>query len=321
MKPRRQRALVTSVMWVVVLALLGIAAATAGAALASYAGLPIPLLDRWVADRRPPRGWVMVPISPSAIPAYTRLTRQNLWDPTTKRIASIYLPPEQAGGLVTEVAALIGRVLERDKPAGYAFTEEDFLPRGTRPGLVAGIPPGMRALRIEAEQIKGIHGLRLGDHFDLLATLPVDPKALIPNLPFKGLGGSQASIQAQIAGGQKQASVRLIAENAVVVAPVTVRPVPVGMTSLTGASTRTKPVQEGIIAVDSDEVAPVAESLAVKANLTAVPRSGRPDDPPDVRTAEKRPRSPVTSDGLPGSFAVVETITGSKRESALVPKP
>ena len=71
---------------------------------------------------------------------------------------------------------MIGRVVNHEKQANYAFRETDFLPPGTRPGMVAGIPPGKRSYTLEVTKIKGIQSLKAGDRFDLLATLPVDDK-------------------------------------------------------------------------------------------------------------------------------------------------
>ena len=42
------------------------------------------------------------------------------------------------------------------------------------PGLTAGVPPGKRAFAIGVDQLAGARGLLHGDHFDLLAGVPVD---------------------------------------------------------------------------------------------------------------------------------------------------
>ena len=64
--------------------------------------------------------------------------------------------------------------MAHDKAPGFVFTERDFLPKGTLPGLVAGIPPGKRALTLDAGKLRGIDLLQIGDHLDLLAAVPVD---------------------------------------------------------------------------------------------------------------------------------------------------
>ena len=112
------------------------------------------------------------------------------------------------------------------------------------------------------------------------------------------------------------------------------RAVPVYQGSLTeGAATRVRPVQEAVIAIDPDEVAPLTEAMAVDAQLTSSPRSGRPDDPPNSRTPNLQPVSPfqkpenfgdedseITGSQDAGAYKVVETIMGQKRTLTAVPR-
>ncbi|HEX4147645.1 MAG TPA: hypothetical protein VHY20_01600, partial [Pirellulales bacterium] len=121
-------------------------------------------------------GEILVPLSARTIPAYSKVVREDL----LKDIKNVgwngvwVAEKDLAPGTITDARKIIGRVLDHDKRPDYSFTEDDFLPLGTRPGLVAGIPPGKRSLTIEASRIPGLHGLRVGDHFDVLATLKVD---------------------------------------------------------------------------------------------------------------------------------------------------
>ena len=48
-------------------------------------------------------------------------------------------------GIIIDPSKIIGRVMAHEKPADFAFTEEDFLPFGTSPGIAGGTPPGKRA--------------------------------------------------------------------------------------------------------------------------------------------------------------------------------
>src|SRR5947209_8268548 len=85
-------------------------------------------------------GMVALPVSAKPIPAYTQVTRDYLLDPATGTLKVVYVRPEEAGntpGLITSVDRILYRVVNHDKPAGFDFTETDFLPPGTRPGLVA----------------------------------------------------------------------------------------------------------------------------------------------------------------------------------------
>src|SRR5258705_546145 len=130
-------------------------------------------LSRFRSNERSTGGLVAIPTPAKAIPAYTRVTRDHLWDPANGRLAMIYLPPRAVTReMLVNISDVIGRVLDHDKAPGYVFTESDFLPRGTREGIVAGIPAGKRAVRISADKVDGLYGLHAGDPFDLLATMP-----------------------------------------------------------------------------------------------------------------------------------------------------
>lgn len=242
-------------------------------------------------------GLVPVPISGVAITAYTKVTRDHLWDPKNQNISVVWMRPEQVTQQMhTRLDQIIGRVLDHDKMAGYVFTEEDFLPKGTRPGIVAGIPPGKRALRLEADKLQGLVGLRRGDRFDLISALALDPA----NNTFSGAGiyANQMQMQANMSNWKKQATVRVIVQNGVVVEPMSVRNVPIANRTLTqGTVIRTRPVQEIVIAMDPHEVPRLAEALAVDAEINCVPRSGHPDDPAESRTPGFAPFNPFSGTG------------------------
>ncbi len=271
-------------------------------------------------------GLIAVPTPAGQIPAYTRVRRDHLWDVRNGRLAVIYLPPNAVTPeMLVNISDIIGRVLESNKEPGYVFTEADFLPKGTREGLVAGIPAGKRAIRISADKVDGLYGLHAGDRFDIMATLPIDANG--GDQAFNTLAGpykQEMALQAQLSNWDKQATVRVIVQSAVIVEPMTTRAVPTLQTSITeGAATRARPVQEAVIAISPNEVALLTEAMAVNASLTSIPRSGRPDDPANTTTPDLRPVSPFSgaADDGEDSFAVVETIMGQKRALTAVPKP
>lgn len=277
-----------------------------------------------------PPGTVAIPMVARPIKAYTRVTRDDLWDARNGRLALVFLPPEQVSPkMFTRLDQIIGRVLERDKSPGYVFTEDDFLPKGTRPGVVAGIPAGKRALRLEAEKVLGLIGLRAGDRFDLVATVPIDPSRLAGRTATPNVGGAYGGLLAQQmalasgANGQKQANVRVVVQSGVVVSPVETRAIPTSTMSLTqGARTQTRPVQEMVIAIDPTEVAPLTEAMAIGAVLTCLPRSGRPDDPADSTTpglTADLSRVPGLSTKAP-QLTLVDHIQGECRELIAVPE-
>jgi Flp pilus assembly protein CpaB len=288
-------------------------------------------------------GLVPVPISAIAIPEYTKVTRDHLWDTKNARITVIYLQPKAVPpDTFVNLRDVIGRVLSHNKQPGYTFTETDFLPKGTREGIVGGIPPGKRAIRVQAEKVDGLYGLRPGDRFDLVATLAIDGGRGGGAQGFNvgGVYGQQLALQARLSNWQKQATVRVMVQNGVIVEPMITRQIPVFTNSLTqGGVSRQRPVQEIVIAIDPEEVARLTEAMAVDAKIACIPRSGRPDDPRNSVTPDLSPVSPFTGPGLntagvasdaDGSdsepadrrapFSMVERISGSKRELTAVPR-
>jgi Flp pilus assembly protein CpaB len=300
--------------------------------IANFSGLRLSLFGP-----EPPStaGLIAVPTPSRPIPAYTRITRDHLWDPVNNRLSVVYLPPSAVTPeMLRKLPQVIGRVLNHDKAAGYVFTDADFMPNGTREGLVAGIPAGKRAIRIPADRVDGLYGLHGGDRFDLVATMPIDAgRGAAQNFGFGGVYGQQLALEARLSNWQRQATVHVIVQNGVIVQPMATREVPVAQASLAeGTRSRTRPVQEVVIAVDPEEVARLTEAIAVDATVWMVPRSGRPDDPVDSRTPDLRPVSPFAGTGLgddersafdenTSSYRVVETITGQKRELLAVPRP
>lgn len=119
-----------------------------------------------------------------------------------------------------------------------------------------------------------------------------------------GTAGVSAGMLAQV----KQARVRVLVQNGALVSPVRTRVIPITSSSLTqGSVTRTKPIQEAIIAVDPEEIAPLTEAIAIEASITCVARSGLPDDPGEAS---------ITPHGVDPSehVAVIERIVGAHRE-------
>jgi Flp pilus assembly protein CpaB len=287
-------------------------------------------------------GLVPVPVAPRTVRNYTKISRDDFWDPKNNRLSVIYLPPNAVSKeMLTQLSDILGRVLNHEKAPGFAFTESDFFPRGTREGIVAGIPPGKRAIRVPAEKVEGFYDLHPGDRFDLLATIPISGRsgAGAPNLSnVGGVYGQQLALQAQLTNWQRQATVHVMVQNGVVVQPMTTRQVPVFQNTLTqGGVTRMRPVQEIVIAIEPDEVAELTQAMAVDAKISVVPRSGRPGDAIDSVTPDLRPVSPfagigaaamaqpdtpdgVTPAGRGAPFRMVETISGRKRELTAVPR-
>jgi len=253
-------------------------------------------------------GEVGVPVAALDLPAYTELQLEHLLDPRTGELAAVFLPEESIlDSTIVEPAQLVGRVLARPKAARGIFREQDFLPVGTRPGLVAGIPVGKRALRIDASRVSGIVGLQQGDRFDLVATYPGQTGAG----RIESVYGASGALDSR-----SNARARTVAENAAVVTALETRQLPAGGRS--GAV-----VQEMVIALDPREVAIVAEALEVAKRIDCIPRSGLPGEnethaATDTGNGERAEGSPATR-GRPGDEPVIDMIEGSRRALRRVP--
>lgn len=124
---------------------------------------------------------VRVLVASRPIPAYAAVRLEDVtaggnlvWKDLDKsKIAPGAVPFE---GTIDKFGAAIGRVAKKDIPANYPLMQHDFFDAKTRPGLVATIPAGYRAMIIDAARLPGVHNLRAGDHIDLVAAIPVDLK-------------------------------------------------------------------------------------------------------------------------------------------------
>ena len=245
-----------------------------------------------------PPGTVAVPAAAVAITTYTRVGLEHLVDPATQDLRAVYLPE---GSLFPETIVdpvkIVGRVLAADKKPGQLFSEGDFFPPGTREGIVAGIPRGKRAVRIDASKVNGIVGLGRGDLFDLVATLDFS-RGNGRGVRVEGTATNQLGAF----GSQVRAST--IVDGGAVVQPLARRAVVGG-----GGE---QLVEEMVIAVDPGEVAALTEALHSGARLDCIPRSGRPVDvSADSRTPAEMNQG--------GGIHVIETISGGKRRVVAVP--
>jgi len=259
-------------------------------------------------------GMVAVPVSAIDIPSMSKVTRDHLFDKEAKEIKLIYIKPEELRpDMIRDLSQIIGRVMKREKKPGFAFTERDFYPVGTQPGLTAAIPPGKRSFVLPVEKITGIATLQPGDHFDIVGSLAVDDKKNPTGSTPKDLINSAMVVSPT---GQpyppKRSVVRSLVANGLVLTPPTIRLVPTGAsTSLAGgAPPKTKPVQEIAIAIDADEVAILADALKVDASLTCVARSGQPNGntDPEMPIVVPTPNVPTVK------IKTIETIVNGKRE-------
>jgi hypothetical protein len=273
----------------------------------------------------PPVGKVAIPTAARTVAAYAEVTIQDFWSAKQNRLTCAYVDPKSVqeqkdDAVITDLTQITGRVLRYEVPTGHVFRERDFMPVGTRPGLVAGVPPGYRGKRIELSKVRGLYDLKAGDCFDLVSTIPVAGDASQDLRKLGGAYGDQLAIQASFANVSKQATVRVIVQCGLVVSPVQTIEVPVTMASLTqGTKVNSKPLQEVYIAVHPEEIAPLEEALAVGADLAVVTRSGRPEDDKSIKTPERRPHNPFTGGDGEEGLTFVEKIGGTNKERVPVP--
>ncbi|MEM7810811.1 MAG: hypothetical protein AAF532_04965 [Planctomycetota bacterium] len=240
-----------------------------------------------------PEGFVDVPVGGRDIAAYFAISRDDLVDPKTRRERTVRLPADEVEdrNIVTDASRLLGRVLRRDRMKGQFFSEDDLLPPGTPSGLAAGVPPGMRMMILEGGRIVGADVLRIGERFDVIATIPrslaADRRSRVVESGPVGLGD--------------RAAVRPVAANAVIVAPVgspALRMLPAA--SEEGGENRI------VIAVAAGEVPQLSEAVNLDWTLTALARGAEADDPtPPVRPAA--PGGMLAEAGPPEASAGVST--------------
>lgn len=271
-------------------------------------------------EEPPPPGTIAVVLNPTQQEAYKTMRLEDLLNPNSQKLSTIYLDPNRLPeGVMMSAADIVGRVLARPKPPGFVFTERDFLPRGTRPGVAAGVPPGKRAMRVAVTNVIGLENLNVGDRFDLVATLALSEDALRSG-SLAGVNTQDlAALDPRFANWAKQATVDVVVQNGTLVSPVETRAIPVTANSLTqGTITRTRPVQEVVIAVAPEEVARLTQAIAVGASVQAVIRSGHPDDPEDSITPNFVPTSPLGAGSAGNGYSLMETITGNERRYVAV---
>ena len=254
-------------------------------------------------------GMIPVPICARTIPPYTRVTREFLVNPATGEMAQYWFHPDKLPkGVITDVHSILGRVTARQKDVAYVFSEDNFLPEGTRPGMVAGVPPGKRAMTIDIGKLEGVFGLQVGDRFDLVATIPVDKLSSFGGADWNRVAVSVRPVAARDGNTKSQTNdARTLARDAVIVSPVTVRNKPiVSSTLMQGTSVRTVPVQEIVVAVAEDEVAAITKAVDLGVPITCVAESGRPPSQAAAAAAAQNVAVPLLVRDIPAFSELME---------------
>ena len=269
----------------------------------------------WKQPKPFPADWVELPLCAQPIPAYTRVTKEYLVDPHTRHFLLSHGPAKDVpAGALVKLSDILGRVTARPKPPGYDFHERDFLPKGTLPGVVGAIPPGKRAYTLDLAKVNGMYDLQQGDHFDLLASIPVD----MPGAKGSAAGHNGLNVVASPAAAllPKRSVVRPLVQDGVLIVPMRIRRKPItSNTLMAGTTVRTVPVEEAIVAINPDEVARLEEAVGMKYDITCAAQTGQPSPP-----APARPAKPLAADkGTPGFDPLagtrsVEVMVGPQRQ-------
>ena len=140
------------------------------AALAAAGIVDIPLFSN---RNRLPVGWVPVPTAGRTVPVYGLVQPRRLERPCDGTLERGLVAERISGPRYDHRSDQDHRPrVESRKRGQFCLQESDFLPPGTRFGMVAGIPLGKRSVVCEAKKIGGIHALQKGDRFDLVVTIP-----------------------------------------------------------------------------------------------------------------------------------------------------
>lgn len=226
-------------------------------------------------------GQIAYPALVRPVKAYEAITREDILIPQTQQLNLIWLKEgQQNESMLRNLGDIVGRVVARDKSPGYIVTDRDFLAKGTRPGVSAGVPPGKRAVTVAVERVPGLELLRQRDEFDLMAVLP-DRTETISNVEQAALLGGIKPPDTRAGQLARQTGVKPLVVSGIVVAHTQ------GKAQSTGGAqslvvdpgtNRAKPIAVyATIAVDPEEVTPLTEALGLDVKLFCVARSGHPD--------------------------------------------
>lgn len=131
-------------------------------------------LASWQGSTDSVDGWVAVPVTARDVKPFDRLTVEDFVDPSTGRLRLFYFPPEVVNDAwVRDMAELLDRVVSEPLDAGRVVNQSVLLPKGTRPGVSAGVPPGWTAIRLTSLQVRGLGMVNELDHIELVAARPI----------------------------------------------------------------------------------------------------------------------------------------------------
>jgi hypothetical protein len=106
--------------------------------------------------------------------------RADVWDPINRAVRKIPYDRQDARerGFKVGLNEINGRVLARPKSPDDPFAESDFLPVGSRSGLLGLVSSGQRLVPIPAGKVTGLESLSFRDNFDLYVNDAVSKKLI-----------------------------------------------------------------------------------------------------------------------------------------------
>ena len=224
---------------------------------------------------RPSRqGLIAVPKSVRPIKAFAKLRREDIIDIQLGDESYYWMTPDQVKAnpqWIINPAEIIGRVLAEGKEKDYVFSEKNFLPNGSRPGIVGGTPPGKRAMVISVDQIPGLDLLNAGDQFDLLTSIP-GSGSLGSGVDYAALLGGIKSPELRVGARAGSGGVRVLVQGGTLVSLNTTAP------PANSRSARVSTTTLATVAIAPEEVSLLTEALGSGAKMFCVARSGQPED-------------------------------------------
>ena len=255
-------------------------------------------------------GMVKVPKSLVQLNAFEVVRRENVYNLELGDENYFWFEKKDVNpDWITDVDQIIGRVMAKDKRADFVFKEKDFLPEGSRSGIVGGIPVGKQGFFLEAEEVAGLRFLKSGDRFDLIASLPDEP---IEEDPEYGL--LMGGIKAVDGEPVLETGIRILVQNAEMIALTTRQNMTTqGGLELSdddarGRSSASSKDESVVIAIDPEEALPLASALADGLQIHMVTRSGQEND---VVEPENVLEGRVAFPGTARSLAAFEKIKAS----------
>ena len=255
-------------------------------------------------------GQIAVPALVRDVPAYSKITRADLINPQTGRYHFVWLSEASGESVLKDISKINHRVVSRDKTAGSALTEADFFPKGTRPGIAAGVPLGKVAMSVPVEQVAGLNLLQRQDSFDIVASLPAQDRQLESNIENAVLLGGIKPPDTRAGQLARQTGVRKLVTRGIMVALTqgakTSTTGAAGLSGLVGGKeTKKTTTTQVTIAVAPEEVTPLTEALGLESlTLFCVAHTSQPPT-----TEESAPPAEFSTEGLVAVPAPVRAVS------------